>query len=43
MAEIVVGSLFGWKGIDGYRRFRVAYVVETAKVREKARWPPVSE
>ena len=28
--KFVVGSLFGWKGIDGYRRFRVAYV-ETAK------------
>lgn len=26
----VVGSLFGWKDVDGYRRFRVAYV-ETAK------------
>lgn len=26
----VIGSLFGWKGIDGLRRFRVAYV-ETAK------------
>lgn len=26
----IVGSLFGWKGSDGYRRFRVAYV-ETAK------------
>ena len=26
----VVGSLFGWQGVDGYRRFRVAYV-ETAK------------
>lgn len=26
----VVGSLLGWKGPDGYRRFRVAYV-ETAK------------
>jgi hypothetical protein len=25
-----VGSLFGWQGADGYRRFRVAYV-ETAK------------
>lgn len=22
----IVGSLFGWKGPDGYRRFRVAYV-----------------
>ena len=28
--KFVVGSLFGWKGSDGYRRFRVAYV-ETAK------------
>lgn len=26
----IVGSLFGWKGPDGYRRFRVAYV-ETGK------------
>lgn len=26
----VIGSLFGWKGADGFRRFRVAYV-ETAK------------
>lgn len=26
----VVGSLLGWKGPDGYRRFRVAYI-ETAK------------
>ncbi|MDO0945926.1 terminase large subunit [Chromohalobacter israelensis] len=26
----VIGSLFGWKGEDGFRRFRVAYV-ETAK------------
>lgn len=26
----IVGSLFGWLGSDGYRRFRVAYV-ETAK------------
>jgi phage terminase large subunit-like protein len=26
----IVGSLFGWMGPDGYRRFRVAYV-ETAK------------
>jgi phage terminase large subunit-like protein len=26
----VVGSLFGWKGTDGYRRFRTAYI-ETAK------------
>jgi phage terminase large subunit-like protein len=28
--QFVVGSLFGWIGRDGYRRFRVAYV-ETAK------------
>lgn len=28
--KFVVGSLYGWKGSDGYRRFRVAYV-ETAK------------
>jgi phage terminase large subunit-like protein len=28
--QFVVGSLFGWVGADGYRRFRVAYV-ETAK------------
>lgn len=28
--QFVVGSLFGWKGVDGHRRFRVAYV-ETAK------------
>ena len=28
--KFVVGSLFGWVGADGYRRFRVAYV-ETAK------------
>lgn len=26
----VIGSVFGWKGADGYRRFRVVYV-ETAK------------
>ena len=26
----IVGSLIGWKGADGYRRFRVAYI-ETAK------------
>jgi len=26
----IVGNLFGWKGADGFRRFRVAYV-ETAK------------
>ncbi len=26
----ILGSLFGWKGPDGYRRFRTAYV-ETAK------------
>ena len=28
--KFVVGSIFGWKGSDGYRRFRVVYV-ETAK------------
>jgi phage terminase large subunit-like protein len=28
--KFVVGSIFGWKADDGYRRFRVAYV-ETAK------------
>lgn len=28
--EFIVGSLFGWLGADGWRRFRVAYV-ETAK------------
>lgn len=28
--EFVVGSLFGWVGADGFRRFRVAFV-ETAK------------
>lgn len=28
--RFIVGSLFGWKGSDGYRRFRVAYV-ETGK------------
>lgn len=28
--KFVVGSLFGWLGTDGFRRFRVAYV-ETAK------------
>lgn len=28
--QFVVGSLFGWKGADGHRRFRVAYI-ETAK------------
>lgn len=28
--QFIVGSLFGWKSADGYRRFRVAYV-ETAK------------
>jgi phage terminase large subunit-like protein len=28
--KFVVGSIFGWYGKDGYRRFRVAYV-ETAK------------
>lgn len=26
----ILGSLFGWKGPDGYRRFRTAYI-ETAK------------
>jgi phage terminase large subunit-like protein len=24
----IVGSIFGWKGADGYRRFRVAYIEE---------------
>jgi phage terminase large subunit-like protein len=24
--EFIIGSLFGWKGSDGYRRFRTAYV-----------------
>ncbi len=28
--RFIVGSLFGWHGADGYRRFRVAYV-ETGK------------
>jgi len=28
--KFVVGSLFGWQGADGYRRFRNAYI-ETAK------------
>jgi phage terminase large subunit-like protein len=28
--QFIVGSLFGWKGSDGWRRFRVAYI-ETAK------------
>lgn len=28
--KFVVGSLFGWYGADGFRRFRVAYI-ETAK------------
>lgn len=28
--QFIVGSLMGWKGADGWRRFRVAYV-ETAK------------
>lgn len=28
--KFVVGSVFGWQGADGYRRFRVVYV-ETAK------------
>jgi len=22
----IVGSLFGWRGLDGWRRFRVAYI-----------------
>lgn len=26
--QFIVGSLFGWKGSDGYRRFRVAYIEE---------------
>lgn len=26
--EFIVGSLFGWVGDDGYRRFRVAYIEE---------------
>lgn len=26
--KFIVGSLFGWKGSDGYRRFRVAYIEE---------------
>lgn len=26
--QFIVGSLFGWKGPDGYRRFRVAYIEE---------------
>lgn len=26
--EFIVGSLFGWKAPDGYRRFRVAYIEE---------------
>lgn len=28
--QFIVGSIFGWKGSDGWRRFRVAYI-ETAK------------
>lgn len=28
--QFIIGSVFGWKGEDGYRRFRVVYV-ETAK------------
>lgn len=28
--KFIIGSLFGWKGADGFRRFRVAYV-ETGK------------
>jgi phage terminase large subunit-like protein len=28
--QFVVGSLFGWMGVDGHRRFRVAYI-ETGK------------
>ena len=24
--QFIVGSLFGWKGPDGHRRFRVAYI-----------------
>lgn len=28
--QFIVGSIFGWKGADGYRRFRTAYV-ETGK------------
>ncbi|WP_232788455.1 terminase large subunit [Macromonas nakdongensis] len=28
--QFIVGSLFGWKGADGWRRFRVAYI-ETGK------------
>lgn len=24
--QFIVGSLFGWKGADGYRRFRTAYI-----------------
>lgn len=26
--KFIVGSLFGWKGADGFRRFRVAYIEE---------------
>ncbi|HZP94297.1 MAG TPA: terminase TerL endonuclease subunit [Burkholderiales bacterium] len=28
--QFIIGSLFGWKGPDGYRRFRTAYI-ETGK------------
>lgn len=28
--QFIIGSIYGWRGADGYRRFRVAYV-ETAK------------
>lgn len=28
--QFIIGSLFGWKGSDGYRRFRMAYI-ETGK------------
>lgn len=28
--QFIIGSIFGWKGADGYRRFRVVYV-ETGK------------
>ena len=28
--QFIVGSLFGWKGVDGFRRFRTAYI-ETGK------------
>lgn len=26
--QFIVGSIFGWKGADGFRRFRVAYIEE---------------